>query len=262
MSLRWALALVCCLAVRPAGALESRVGFDQRLGERVPLDLVLRDAHGAEHSLRSLLAARPALLVPGYYDCANLCGAVRMGVAHAVTGTHFAVGDQFNVILVSIDPRETTADAARAQRHDSTLDPRAGVPRWLYTIATPQDGAQLMRAIGFRYRFDSINAQYVHPAGLVVLDARGTIVQYLFGVAFVPETLHLALADASAGRLGSLIDRFVLLCCNYDPRTGRYSLIVSRVLQALGIATTLGIAALIKLLRRGESARARRGTPA
>ncbi len=256
MRLRWTLALLACLAVRQGAALEDRVGFDQRLGEHVPLDLVLRDSRGAEHSLRSLLDSRPALLVPGYYDCTNLCGAVRAGLAHAIAGTDFAVGDQFNVILVSIDPRERTADAARAQRHDRALDPRAGITRWLYTTAAPQVDAQLMRAIGFRYRFDSISAQYVHPAGLVVLDARGAIVQYLFGVAFVPRTLHLALANASAGRLGSLIDRFVLLCCSYDPQTGRYSLIVSRVLQALGVVTALAVAALILILRRGEPGRA------
>ncbi len=80
--------------------------------------------------------------------------------------------------------------------------------------------------------------------------------QYFFGVQFVPQSLRLALVSASQGRIGSFIDQLVLLCCDYDPSTGRYSLLISRVMQALGTLTLLTLAALIFVLRRREGRRA------
>jgi protein SCO1/2 len=114
-----------------------------------------------------------------------------------------------------------------------------------------------MRAIGYRSWRDPRTLEIAHAAGLVLLNVRGDISQYLFGVAFDPHTLRLALIDASAGRIGSLVDRFVLLCCSFDPSTGHYSLLISRVLQWLGGLTALGFAVFIALLRRSELRRGR-----
>ena len=113
-----------------------------------------------------------------------------------------------------------------------------------------------MSAIGFRSWFDERNGEYAHPAGIVLLSPAGVVTQYFFGVQFVPESLRLALISASQGHLGSFIDQLVLLCCNYDPSTGRYSLLVARVLQALGVLTVLCLGALIVFLRRQEGKRA------
>ncbi|HEY6923150.1 MAG TPA: hypothetical protein VI653_06770, partial [Steroidobacteraceae bacterium] len=191
----------------------------------------------------------------GYYDCENLCGAVRAGVAHAISRCGLTPGEQFNVLLVSIDPRETAQDAQAAQRRDAASHPHAYVTRWHYLTGSSSARAALMRAIGFRSWFDERDGQYAHPAGIVLLSPEGLVTQYFFGVQFVPQTLRLALISASQGRIGSFIDQLVLLCCDYDPSTGRYSLLISGVLQALGILTALGLGTLILLLRRYEGKR-------
>ena len=113
-----------------------------------------------------------------------------------------------------------------------------------------------MRAIGFRSWLDERNGEYAHAAGIVLLSPEGLVTQYFFGVQFVPQSLRLALVSASQGRIGSFIDQLVLLCCDYDPSTGRYSLLISRVLQALGLLTLLALGALVFLLRRQERKRA------
>lgn len=246
------------VAVPAPPDLLARVGFEPRLGAQMPLDLVFRDARGARLRLGAVLAGKPAVLVPGYFRCTNLCDVVRAGIAQALSASGLNAGEQFNVVLVSIDPRESAHDAAAAQRSDALAHPAAQVPRWRYLVGAPEASAALARAIGFRYLFDPRNGQYAHAAGVVVISPRGGIMQYLPGVKFAPLTLRLALVNASQGRIGSLVDRLVLLCCAYDATTGRYSLLISRVLQVMGVLTLLTLGALILALRRGE-ARAREG---
>jgi protein SCO1/2 len=235
----------------------QRVGFDQNLGRQVPLDARFREANGASVSLRTLLHDRPTLLVPGYFDCKNICGVVRSGVANAVRRSGLKPGDQFNVVLVSIDPKERPADARTAKASDALAHPGAGVAHWHYLTGTEPAIAPLMRAIGFRYFLDRRDNQYAHATGIVVLTPQGRVTQYLFGVQFAPETLRLALVDASRGRIGNLVDRLLLLCCAYDTSTGRYTLLIHRVMQGLGITSALALCGWVLVLRRGETRRAR-----
>jgi len=245
-------------ALRAPPGLLDKVGIEQMPGAQVPLDTEFRDAEGRLLHLGDLLHDKPTLLVPGYYGCQNLCGVVRAGVAHAVARSGLQPGRQFNVVLVSIDPQETPVTAATARQNDSTLYPDAGVSRWHYLTGTAAASATLMRDIGFRYLYDPRNGQYDHDAGVVLLSPQGRVTQYLFGVKFAPETLRLALVHASEGRIGNVVDHFLLLCCDYDPSTGRYSLVIHRIMQALGTATVLTLIALILLLRRSEQRRRRR----
>ena len=248
-------------ALPPPPDLLARVGTEQRLGAPVPLDLSFRDARGQILRLREAVAGRPTLLVPGYYHCTNLCDVVRSGVAQAVSASGLNPGRQFNVVLISIDPRESPADAAAAQRSDAEAHPKAQVLHWRYLVGTAAASTALARAIGFHFLFDPRNGQYAHNAGIVVVSPTGTITQYLLGVKFAPLSLRLALVGASQGRLGTLVDRLVLLCCDYDSGTGRYNLLISRVLQGLGVLTLLTLGGLILALRRGEARARRRDAP-
>jgi protein SCO1/2 len=246
--------------LRAPAELHSQVGFDQELGAQLPLGTGLRDTNGASVDLRDVMNGKAALLVPGYYGCVNLCSAVRAGVAHAVVRSGLRPGSDFEVLLLSIDPHEGPADASIAQYNDAARHPGADIIRWHYLTGTPAASAAIMRSVGFRYFFDSRNGQYDHDVGVVLLSPQGRVTQYLFGAQFEPRTLRLALVSASEGRIGNLVDHFLLMCCDYDPATGRYSMVIRRVMQALGIATVLTLAGLILVLRRSEVKRIRGAT--
>jgi protein SCO1 len=239
-------------AVPPPPNLLQRVGIEQRLGAQLPLGASFRDAHDVNVRLREVLGERPALVVPGYFRCANLCETVRAGVAQAVLGTGLHPGEQFNVIVLSIDPRESASDAAAAQRRDAQANPGAAVAAWRYLSGTAAASAGIADALGFHDLFDARTGQYAHAAGVVVVSPDGRVSQYLLGVRFPALTLRLALVSASQGRIGSLVDRLVLLCCAYDASTGHYSLLISRVLQSMGLLTLLTLGGLIFVLRRRE----------
>ncbi|HET7662731.1 MAG TPA: SCO family protein [Rhodanobacteraceae bacterium] len=268
------IGLVACTVVAAANAIAGqpthlrapphlldKVGFVQKLGAQVPLQTTFRNAHGTQVRLGDLLDGKPTLLVPGYFSCINLCSIVRTGVANAVAASGLAPGKQFNVVLVSINPDDTPRTAATTQTNDAVGHRDAHVPRWHYLVGSRQASAALMRSIGFRYLFDKRNGQYDHDAGIVLLTPQGKVSQYLFGVKFAPETLRLGLVQASHGKIGNLVDHFLLLCCNYDPSTGRYSLVIHRVMQLLGTLTAVLLIGVIAYLRHREK-RARKGESA
>lgn len=239
----------------PPADLNQRVGFDQRIGVTVPSTLEFRDVHGHAVSLREAANGKPLLLALGYYRCRNLCGVVLQGMAHSVAKMSLRPGRDYAVAFVSIDPRETPADAAASQRMIATMAPQADVANWHFLTGSAAAIRSLSRAVGYRYLYDPRIDQFAHAAGVVVLAGDGRVAQYLFGVQFPPRTLRLALVGASHGRLGDVIDQLVLLCCGYDPATGRYNLLIGRVMRILGGAFVLllGLALLLLHRRRGRA---------
>ncbi len=256
-----AIAAFACGAASAAAGLRapanfaSKVGFDQNLGAQVPVQVLLKDVHGAALPLNSLLDGKPAVLVPVYYRCRNLCDAVRTGIARAVAASGLSPASDFRVLIISFDPRDSPLDADAAQQEDAAANVSAGVRDWHYLTGSPSAIAAVMNSIGFRYFFDARDGQYAHGAGAVILSPQGKTTQYLFGVQFSGQTLRLALVDAVHGRIGNALDQFILFCCNYDASTGRYSLAIENLMRVLGVMTALLLGALILTLFRAGSKR-------
>ena len=239
----------------PPPDLNARVGYDQNLGASIPEDLHFVDSNGRSTTLAQLAHDRPLLLALGYYRCPNLCDMVLNGLADAATKLTLRPGKDYEIVFLSIDPREKPDDAAAAMQRLALAHPAADLPRWHLLTGEETSIHALAKTIGFRYFYDASIDQYAHAAGAVLLTSaappqQAKVAQYFFGVAFPAATLRLALVDASRGQLGSLIDQLVLLCCGYDPTTGRYSLLIGRVMQVLGVGFALVFAAWLLWVRR------------
>jgi protein SCO1/2 len=262
------LLLAClCLCAHPAPAtpagLFQRVGFDQRLGAHLPLDTMLRDADGESVQLGRYFGARPVALVLGYYDCPNLCGIQWRGFLESARQLGLDVGLDYDVVAVSIDPRETP-QLARQKRQATVRDYGRGesVAGWHFLTGTEPAIRQLAQAAGFRYVYDPELDQYAHAAGLVITTPEGVIARYLFGVRLDPTDLRLSLVESSSGRIGSPVDRLLLLCYHYDPASGRYSLLVMNVLRGAGLLMVSGLLGFVVLSRRRETRDAARNREA
>jgi protein SCO1/2 len=256
-----AVALVSAAALASAQPAQEKptllrdVGYDQRLGEQVPLDLVFRDETGRPIPLRALFRGRAVVLSLVYYQCPMLCTLTLNGLASALSVLTFDVGKDFDVVTVSFEPKETAPLAAAKKKAHLERYQRPGAAEgWHFLTGDAPAIASLTRAVGFRYVWDAETRQYAHPAGLVVLTPDGRIARYMYGVEYAPRDLRLALVEASQRRIGNPVDAVLLYCYQYDPARGRYAASVLRLVRLGGILTVLGLASFVLVSLRRERA--------
>ena len=233
------------------------VGYDQRIGEQVPLNLTFRDEAGRNVRLGDYFQKKPVLLVLAYYHCPMLCDMVLQGVVTTLKPLTFDAGKEFDVVVASIDPDETPEMAAEQERDILARYGRAGGAEGFHFLTGPQASIDaLTRAVGFRYVYEKERDEYAHPAGLVILTPSGKVSRYLFGIDFPPRDVRLGLIESTAGTLGSAVDSLLLYCYHYNPAIGRYSTAVFNILRLAAGVTVAGLLALVLVLRRRESRRA------
>ncbi len=228
-----------------------KIRFDQRLEAQVPLNLQFRDERGADIALRSLFRGKPVILVLGYYECPMLCSLVLNGLVKGLHDLKLKPGDDFDVIMISIDPRETPELAAAKERTYLKRYGRTHNPSgWHFLTGAEPAIRWITTETGYHYAYDAGLAQYAHPSGLIILTPQGKISHYLFGVEYSGSDLNTALREAGAGGIGSPIRQFILLCFHYQPLTGKYGNLIMGVVRAGGILTILAVAAMIVSLKR------------
>jgi protein SCO1/2 len=235
----------------------KEIGFDQRLGEQVPLDLTFRDELGAPVALRSFFSKKPVIMLLTYYNCTMLCPLLLDGLVRTMRGIAFDVGKQFNVLTVSINPREGPVIASqRKELYIQRYGRRGAEDGWHFLTGQEPSIRRLAQAIGYRYVYDAKKDEYAHAAGILLLTPEGRVSRYLYGVEFSPRDLRLGLVEAAAHTIGSPVDQLLLYCYHYDPLTGKYGVIIMNVLRLAGFATVLMLGTFMLVMFRRD----RRGT--
>ena len=240
----------------PASAVPAplrEIGFDQNLDQAVPLDIPFTDEQGRIVRLGDYFGARPVVLTLVYYDCPMLCTTVLNSLTSTLKVLSLDPGRDFEVVTVSFDPREKPALAAakKATYLDRYKRPGAATG-WHFLTGDQPSIDRLTKAVGFRYVWDEALKQFAHPTGITVLTPAGRLSRYLFGVEYGPRDLRFAIVDASAGKVGNPVDQVLLYCYHYDPETGRYGLLVMRVIRIAGAATVLTLGTFIVVMVRRE----------
>ena len=269
--IRLLLALFVVLAFRPAVAFAQprptttgvpaaevpaqlrEVGFDQNLDQPLPLDAEFTDEQGRTVKIGEYFGKRPVLVAFVYYGCPMLCLQSLSSLAATLGVISENPGDDFEVVSISIDPRETPELALAKKSHYVERSGKPSIAKgWHYLTGTEANIQRVTKAAGFRYTWDASLQQYAHPAGVVIATPDGKVSRYLFGIDYGPRDLRLALLDASRGQISSPITKALLYCYHYDIATGRYSLAIMRVVQLAGVATVLSIGTLIVVWTRRE----------
>jgi len=244
--------------VKPPGL--ENVGIEQRLNQQLPLDLMFRDESGKPVHLGDYFGSKPVVLSFVYYRCPMLCPELLVGLESALKVLKFNVGEQFQIITVSFDPRDTPELAAAKKAEILSRYNRPGaVEGWHFLTGSQTSIAALTKAAGFGYQYDERHGQFAHATGIMVATPRGKLAQYYYGVDFPPRDLRLALIQASDNKIGNLADAVILYCFHYDPVTGKYNALIGRVLQWAGGFTVLSLGTiLLFLFRRGSDHENRR----
>jgi protein SCO1/2 len=232
----------------------QHVTFSQRLGERLPLDARFKDESGHDVTLGDYFGRKPVVLAFVYYQCPMLCPLVMNGISSALKVVPFTAGEDFDVVLISFDSRDTP-EAANAKKRAHLLHWAAPetADGWHFLTGTEQEIKRVTSAAGFTYEWDEETQQFAHVSGLLVATADGRLSRYFYGVEFSPKDLRLALVDSGQGRLGSVVDELLLYCFHYDPSSGRYGAVFMNIMRLGGVLTVGLIIAFIVLMRWRES---------
>jgi protein SCO1 len=174
----------------------------------------------------------------------------------ALRALSFTVGEQFTVVTLSIDPRDTPALAAAKKAHyRRQYGSPAAAAGWHFLTGASEAIQRLTDAVGFRYTYDAAQDQFAHTSGIMLLTPLGILARYFYGIEYAPRDLRLGLVEAAANRIGSPIDQLLLYCYHCDPRTGRYSLGILNAIRLAGLVTVLTLGAFLGLMLRRERGR-------
>lgn len=239
------------VGVRPD--LLKDVGIDQKLNQQVPLDLTFRDETGKTVQLSQYFGQKPVLLSLVYFNCPMLCTQVLNGMEASMKGLPMDAGNEFNAISVSIDPSDKPVLAAvKQQMYVGMYGRPNGAQGWHFLTGDEEQIKKLANAVGFRYAYDPDSKQFAHASAIMVLTPDGKLSKYFYGIQYSPRDLRLGLVEASARKIGTPVDAILLFCYHYDPHTGKYGLLISRLIQAGSLLTVLAIGSIMLILFRRE----------
>ena len=243
-------------------AVLENVRVDERLGEKVPLDVEgLVDWEGKPFQLSSVFDGHhPVVLALVYYDCPMLCGLILSGAAEAMRKNGLVLGKDFQAVTVSFDPREKPAQAGERRRGYLQSLGVADQPgrSWPFLVASAEASRALGDAVGFHYAWDEGRKEWAHVAAIFVLTPDGRVSRYLYGIEYPPKDFRLAVVEASQGKVGTSFDRFLLTCYRYDPASRKYEPYAWGFVRAGGALVLLALTGLIAgLVVRERRAKAR-----
>lgn len=239
------------------------VDIKENLGGALPRDAVFRDTEGKQVRLGDYFdGKRPTLLVFAYHTCPMLCSLVLDATVKALDGVPWTVGDQFDVVSISIDPKDTPETAAkkRGQVVDGYRRARGSPNGWHFLTGEEAQIRKVTDAVGFEYRYDAVQKQYAHPAAIYLLTPEGHMARYLYGVQYDPNDVRLGLLEASQGRSVSTTERILLYCYHFDPKGGHYNLVALNVMRVGGGATLAGLSGLLAVVWARDRRKRRKST--
>jgi protein SCO1/2 len=229
------------------------VGIDQNLNQQIPLNLTFRDETGKTVQLSQYFGKKPVVLSLVYFSCPMLCTMVEDGLLQSLKHISFNVGDQYEVLTVSFDPHDTPEMAsAKKDVYVGLYGRKRAAQGWHFLTGDEASIKALTKAVGFRYAYDPVSGQYAHATAIMVLTPQGKLARYFYGIQYPPGGLRLSLVEASKEKIGSPVDAILLFCCAYNPATGKYGLLVSRLLMIAGGLTVVTVGTLVFMLSRSH----------
>ncbi len=234
------------------------VGFRPELNAQMPLDASFKDEAGKDVRLGDYLhTQKPVLLAFVYYGCPMMCTQLEQGVVGSLRMLSFNPGRDYEVVFVSFDNRDTPemAAAKKTTAMNKFRRPETSTG-WHFLSGSKESIAAVTNAANFHFNYDAKNNLFAHASGLILLTSEGRISRYFYGVEFPALDIRLGLVDASAGRIGSPVDRGLLFCFQYDPSTAHYSATILRIVRLGGILTIATIIVALMIFRRRERAAA------
>lgn len=240
------------------------VDIVQKLNHSIPLELPFVDEDGRNVQLMEYFNGEtPVILTLVYYRCPMLCGLVLNGMLDALREVDLEPGEEFEIVTVSIDPLETPKLAKiKKQNYIKELGMPEYADGWHFLTGREKDIRSLADSVGFGYKWIERRQEYAHGAAIMILTPDGRVSRYLAGIEYEPKTMRLSLVEASEGKIGTVIDMFILSCFQYNAEEGSYALVAMNVMRLGGFITFIILSIVLAVFWRREYKRSKLNTSA
>ncbi len=225
----------------------QKIDVKEQLGDTIPLDLTFTDHNGEQVTLEKYFhQEKPVLLTLVYYECPMLCTLVLNGLRKSVDSLAWTPGEEYQMVAVSIDPRETAELAGSKQKlYRESLNKQISENGWAFLVGEESQSRALADALGFQYYYVEDKDIYAHPAVSYVLTENGAITRYLYGIDHSRRNLKLALLEGAEGKTGNTADKILLYCYRYNPDKEGYVLFAENVMKLGGAATVVILGSIL-----------------
>jgi protein SCO1 len=227
------------------------LGFEDKTGSYLPLDLVFTTAEGASVVLADLVR-KPTIMIFQYYRCTDLCEQIGMDLASALDRATTVAGRDYRVLSFSIDPEETPEDARTIRNRTLPMFTKP-FPKDAWDFLTGGDESidAITDAVGFHYR--KVGTDFDHPIGLVFVSPDGKITNYVHGLAYLPAEISLSVMGASTGTVAPAVAKVLRFCFTYDKASNTLVFNATRVTG--GLTLVIAAAFAVFLYVRGRKRR-------
>ena len=211
---------------------DIEIGVVEKLDQYIPLDAMLVDEKGDTLIIGDLID-KPTILNFVYYRCPGICSPLMDGLADAMDGNDLVLGEDYQALTISFDPREGYFLAVKKKNNYLNLMEKKEEAEkgWLFFTSDSASIVRLTEAAGFRYK--SAGNDFIHSATLIILDPTGKITRYMNGIYFLPFELKMSILEAAEGKSGPTINRVLQYCYSYDPEGQKYVLNITKVTATL-----------------------------
>jgi len=208
----------------------SDIGIDEKLGDPVAMDTILKDENGSDVTLRPLID-KPTVLMFNYFRCPGICPVLISNMVEVINQIQLEPGKDFRLVAVSFDPADTP-ELARQKKANYLNQLKRQFPpdAWHFLTGSAESSRTEADSVGFGYRKEG--NMYVHPGAIIVLTPKGIISRYLYGTSFLTADVAMAINEAASGKVRPTISRVLSFCYTYDPEGRRYVFSVTRVVGA------------------------------
>jgi protein SCO1/2 len=242
-----------CIAAPAQTDSDVEIGVVEKLNEYIPMDAMLVDENGDTAIIGDLID-KPTILNFVYYRCPGICSPLMDGLADVIDATDLVLGEDYQALTISFDPREATFLAVRKKNNYLNLMEKKEQAEegWRFFTSDSLNIKKLTDATGFRYK--PTGNDFIHSATLIIVDKEGKITRYMNGIYFLPFEMKMTILDAAEGKAGPTINRVLQYCYSYDPEGQKYALNIFKVTGTLIILMGVVLFLVLVLFRKRKTA--------
>lgn len=226
---------------------DVEIGVVEHLGDTIPLDLWFFNEENEKVTLRELID-KPVILCLVYFDCPNICSPLMDGVADVVSKMDMTIGDDYKIITISFNTRDTPEKAKEKKVNFVQRISKEHQKDWIYLTGDQENISAITQAVGFMYKPQGLD--FAHPAVITILSPAGKITRYLYGITYLPFDVKMAIIEAQKGIARPTSNKILEYCFGYNPASKTYTLQVTRIVGVITIFLVVVILAFLLIRRR------------